>query len=1252
MKKRLLNFLVLIGLAIPGWLSAQMTDLIFSEYSEGSSFNKYLELYNGTGQVIDLTGYSIWKITNDGYWFERDFPLSGFLADGKTYLIVHEDADPALLALRDTIGPPGIDFALFNGNEAYALVKFVGDDTIFVDVIGMESGTESPANWDVAGVSGAGAEHTWIRKPDVCSPSADWATSAGTDADNSQWIIYDQDYWEDAGKHTTTCLAPMTETTSELFFSEYGEGSDDNKYLELFNGTGSDVDLSNYTLWKITNDGNWFEREFPLIGILPNNTTYTIVNQGAGDTLAAVRDTTGPVSPEFALFNGNEAFALVKITGPDSTDREILDVIGFESDTVVPANWDVAGVIGAGAEHTWVRKPTVCGPNPDWASSAGTSAFDSEWIVYDQDYWDDAGKHTFALSPVPQFEEAPASMTVTCGNVSEPPTLNVTYYGKNGLAYTSGIQALSSGGYDLCGGKISYLWTYTDECGKTAYVLQDIKVLPPPQAQFMEVPADVTVDFADIPDPVALAYSNGDTDSCGISGTVMPDVVDNASPCGGSRTYTWNFTDDCGRTTSVSQKITVNGEGGKATELFFSEYGEGSDNNKYLELYNGTPYDVDLSQYTIWKITNEGNWFEAEFQLTGTLGTCQTYLIVNKDAGEYLASLRDTTGPTTPNFALFNGNEAFALVKITGPDSTDRQILDVIGEESGDVTPANWNVAGVEGAGAEHTWVRKSTICGPNANWASSAGTNAENSEWIVYEQDYWEDAGKHTNECAGASEYANATELFFSEYGEGSDNNKYLELFNGTGADVDLSGYTIWKIVNEGNWFEREFVLEGTLPNNETYMIVNQAADEFLASIRDTTGPISPEFTLFNGNEAFALVKITGPNPEDRLMLDVIGTESGDIVPDIWDVAGVVGAGAEHTWVRKPTVCGPNDNWPSSAGSSPDNSEWIVYDQNYWDDAGKHTFQCQLVVADSAQVTFQVDMSQVVVSPNGVHIAGAFQGWDPATTAMTDDNNDGIFEYTTKLPANMSYEYKFVNGNAWGMDEAVPPTCAQNNNRYVEVGSDDLVLDPVCYASCGVCVGVYMVTFRVDMSEQEVSADGVHIAGNFQGWDPGATALTDMDNDSIYEVTLELSGGNLYQYKFVNGNAWGFDESVPGECAVDNNRTLEVGTEDVVTDAFCFGSCTACEVSSIRDILVDQTLRIFPNPNAGTFNLRFQLAETDDVEITAYNNLMQVLSITQQKLSSGLNTLTMDLQSTSGLILLKIRTSKGIVVRQIVVQK
>lgn len=695
----------------------------------------------------------------------------------------------------------------------------------------------------------------------------------------------------------------------------------------------------------------------------------------------------------------------------------------------------------------------------------------------------------------------------------------------------------------------------------------------------------------------------------------------------------------------------MNGEGGKATELFFSEYGEGSGNNKYLELYNGTPTELDLSNYTIWKITNDGNWFEAEFRMTGILGSCQTYLIVNQDADATLAALADTTGPTTPNFALFNGNEAFALVKITGPDSTDRQILDVIGEESGDTAPENWSVAGVEGAGAEHTWVRKSTTCGPNADWASSAGTNAENSEWIVYDADYWDDAGKHNNECSGMGEFSDATELFFSEYGEGSNNNKYLELYNGTGSDVDMSGYTIWKIINEGNWFEREFELEGVLPEGETYLIVNQSADEFLATIRDTTGPVTPEFTLFNGNEAYALVKKTGPNPEDRVILDVIGTESGDMVPEPWDVAGVIGAGAEHTWIRKPTVCGPNDNWPSSAGSSPENSEWIVFDQDYWEDAGKHTFQCQMVQADSVSVTFRVDMSQVTVSTNGVHIAGAFQDWDPAATPMNDDDGDNVYEYTVSLPANMTYEYKFVNGNAWGMDEAVPSDCAQNNNRFVEVGSQDIVLNAVCYASCGACLGVFNVTFRVDMKAETVSENGVHLAGNFQGWDPSATEMTDMDDDQIYEVTLALSGGNTYQYKFINGNAWGEDESVPAECATDNNRVLELDTADLITDAFCFGSCLACDANSIHDIQLEKTLSLFPNPNNGVFALHFNLTEADRLRVSTYNSLMQKLSESNYNLPGGQNTLKMDMDTVTGLIFVKIETSRGIVVRQVVIE-
>lgn len=47
-----------------------------------------------------------------------------------------------------------------------------------------------------------------------------------------------------------------------------------------------------------------------------------------------------------------------------------------------------------------------------------------------------------------------------------------------------------------------------------------------------------------------------------------------------------------------------------------------------------------------------------------------------------------------------------------------------------------------------------------------------------------------------------------------------------------------------------------------------------------------------------------------------------------------------------------------------------------------------------------------------------------------------------------------------------------------------------------------YNVTFQVNMSEQTVSASGVHIAGSFQGWNPSSTQMTDADNDGIYTYT------------------------------------------------------------------------------------------------------------------------------------------------------
>jgi len=146
--------------------------------------------------------------------------------------------------------------------------------------------------------------------------------------------------------------------------------------------------------------------------------------------------------------------------------------------------------------------------------------------------------------------------------------------------------------------------------------------------------------------------------------------------------------------------------------------------------------------------------------------------------------------------------------------------------------------------------------------------------------------------------------------------------------------------------------------------------------------------------------------------------------------------------------------------------------------------------------VTFQVDMTGQTVSPDGVHIAGSFQGWDPATTEMLPQGN-GIYAVTVPLNSGEHYRYKFFNGNAWGFEETVPNSCGLtdgSNDRIVLIPNNDITLTAVCFGSCNSCGTSQFpvfITFRVDMLEQIVSLDGIHVSGNFQGWDPAATEMT-----------------------------------------------------------------------------------------------------------------------------------------------------------------
>jgi len=187
-------------------------DLIFSEYAEGSSNNKYVEIYNGTGVAVDLSNYNTHRISNGGEWDENIYPLEGILADGDVYVIANASADPTILAEADITST----LTYFNGNDAVGLSKNDGlGGWIIIDAIG-EDGPDPGSSWDVAGVSGATGEHTLVRKPDVCEPTTDWMLSAGTNADDSQWVVFPQDNWDNLGFHISTCQGGDIVATPEF----------------------------------------------------------------------------------------------------------------------------------------------------------------------------------------------------------------------------------------------------------------------------------------------------------------------------------------------------------------------------------------------------------------------------------------------------------------------------------------------------------------------------------------------------------------------------------------------------------------------------------------------------------------------------------------------------------------------------------------------------------------------------------------------------------------------------------------------------------------------------------------------------------------------------------------------------------------------------------------------------------------------------------------------------------------------------
>ncbi|ETJ46572.1 ExeM/NucH family extracellular endonuclease [Pseudoalteromonas agarivorans] len=174
--------LVLASLSAPA-----SADLIISEYIEGSSNNKAIELYNNADTELSLEGYTLGLYSNGSSSVGNSIDLSGTLAANTTYIISNPSADAAILDIADETST----VTYYNGDDALVLTK----DGVVVDSFG-QVGVDPGSFWSDDTVQTQ--NKTLRRKNSITTGRTD---STATFNPSDEWEQFDIDTFDGLGSH-------------------------------------------------------------------------------------------------------------------------------------------------------------------------------------------------------------------------------------------------------------------------------------------------------------------------------------------------------------------------------------------------------------------------------------------------------------------------------------------------------------------------------------------------------------------------------------------------------------------------------------------------------------------------------------------------------------------------------------------------------------------------------------------------------------------------------------------------------------------------------------------------------------------------------------------------------------------------------------------------------------------------------------------------------------------------------------------
>jgi predicted extracellular nuclease len=243
------------------------------------------------------------------------------------------------------------------------------------------------------------------------------------------------------------------------------------------------------------------------------------------------------------------------------------------------------------------------------------------------------------------------------------------------------------------------------------------------------------------------------------------------------------------------------------SELFFSEYIEGSSNNKAVEIYNPTDAPIDLSSYSVARYSNGSDAVSDEMNLSGTINAGETWIVTNSDtnsANEFgyimveLYNMADQWAPVYPSPLYMNGNDAMTLSK----NGSIIDIIGKIGEDPGDAWTDDATSGFTDANGGawwtkNHTLVRKASV---KTGVKTSPILFNPAAEWDSLSINTWTNLGSHECDCSsgGPSSIEEKSTSFFLYPNPVTNNQtinvsankaiKSFELINALGQKVNLN--------------------------------------------------------------------------------------------------------------------------------------------------------------------------------------------------------------------------------------------------------------------------------------------------------------------------------------------------------------------------------------------------------------------------------------------------------------------------------